>query len=117
MTNQGARGNVCPAFFHSEKQMASRSVSWISIDFDVETYLANGGKLLNVGMGTPEEIACLEAMASSDELSDEMRNRIDRVGRFLQLLGSIVGSEQKVGDWTEEEVLRIWRKTRPSTVH
>jgi hypothetical protein len=59
-----------------------------------------------------EELRTIEDTAASGQISDETRDRIARIGRFLMRLGQFGREDAKVGGTVNEEILQgIWRAT------
>jgi hypothetical protein len=84
--------------------------SLLSIDFNVDTYLERGGRLLDLDLiPSTSDRAVIEATA--DTMSQATRNRIARVGRFLTRVGEV----KKIGKtFTEEQLRSIWRGAAPA---
>jgi hypothetical protein len=65
--------------------------SLLSIDFDVDTYLERGGRLLDLEMiPSASDRAVIEATTGT--MSQATLNRIARVGRFLTRVGELAES-------------------------
>jgi hypothetical protein len=88
--------------------------SLLSIDFDVDTYLERGGRLLDLDLiPSASDRAAIEATA--DTMSQATLNRIARVGRFLVRVGELAEADAKVGKTLTEDQLRsIWRGAAPA---
>jgi hypothetical protein len=70
-----------------------KTKSLMEITFDLDAYLADGGKLSDLELPTDEESqARVKAFARASS-SDETLHRMVRVGRFLQRLGDESPSE------------------------
>jgi hypothetical protein len=86
----------------------------MAINFDIDGYLLNGGRILDLIMDPPTaaERAQLEADAMSGKMTDEVRDRIRRIGRYLERLGQFRKPEEVVEEELTEKQLRdIWRAT------
>src|SRR5262252_4127889 len=84
------------------------------IDFDVDTYLHVGGHLADLSLDIPDEkLRAIEEAAVSGQISDEARDRMARVARFLMALSQFGGKDAIPGDRvTEEAVLQgFWFAT------
>jgi len=84
------------------------------IDFDVDAYLRMGGHLADLSLDIPDEkLRAIEDEAVSGQISDEARDRMARVARFLMGLSQFGGKDAIPGDRvTEEAVLQgIWLAT------
>jgi hypothetical protein len=102
----------CPEGCDKGEKMGT---SLLSIDFDVETYLERGGRLLDLEMIlSASDRAVIEAKA--DTMSQATLNRLARVGRFLTRVGELLAEDDaKVGKTLTEDQLRsIWRGAAPA---
>jgi hypothetical protein len=88
--------------------------SLLSIDFDVDTYLERGGRLLDLDLiPSASDRAAIEATA--DTMSQATLNRIARVGRFLVRVGELAEADAKVcKTLTEDQLRSIWRGAAPA---
>jgi hypothetical protein len=96
-------------------------VTWAQLRFDVDAYLARGGRLMDVVLPTSALDRRMEEMriealtpGMTGEEQEVMGQRIGRVGRFLQRVGEQQGQSKSttVGSvLTEEDLRRIWRET------
>ena len=86
----------------------------VDINFDVDTYIAEGGHLLDLEMTpTPEERLQIEKrMAIATPIT---RARVARIGRFLGLVGAHGSPEALAGaKLTEGQLLALWLETAES---
>ena len=92
--------------------MARLMKSLFDIDFDIDAYLADGGRLLDLAFPSPREKQLVEGWLNSQ--GPEARGRVGRVGEFLTRIGSTrrPDSAASVGaHLTEEELRAIWQQT------
>jgi hypothetical protein len=89
----------------------------VSIDFDIDTYLAKGGKILDLQMPAERadfalverEIGAMLAMMSDKERG-RIRRRLVRISKFYARLGRL-GAPHHIVTITEERARAIWRET------
>jgi hypothetical protein len=92
----------------------------IEIKFDIDKYIADGGKLLDLTMPLnhplSEQWLAQWVIAQTAEDSVERAKlcaRIERYGEWVGRIGEWAGHEQKVGDvLTEDDVRSIWEQTK-----
>jgi hypothetical protein len=94
--------------------MQPRKTSLLSIDFDVDSYLARGGKLLDLEL-VPSTADREQIEATVRTMSEAKLNRIRRVGEFLTRVGELgADPESSIGETlTEEQLQRIWCGAAP----
>jgi hypothetical protein len=83
---------------------------WIAIHKDLDAYIANGGRLLDLRLGQLDQLsdAVLEMI-----VRDVGIEQWERLGRFYLAVATVRPEEEtKVGDVLSEDQLRaIWRET------
>jgi hypothetical protein len=87
----------------------------VSIEFDIDTYLAKGGKILDLQMPAERadfaivkrEIGAMLAVIS-DEERQRIRRRLVRISKFYACLGRLGAP---IVTMTEEQARAIWRET------
>jgi len=78
------------------------------LNFDIDTYLVNGGKFLDLELPSHAAMEVFEKNFAHT-LDDSQRERMARMGRFFELVGRQAG-EAKVDDTlTEERLQYLWR--------
>jgi hypothetical protein len=82
----------------------------MDISFDVDAYLANGGKLFKLMMSvSDEEMARIETAVRSGSLPVD---RVARVARFLDRVGKLAPAKVMLGSALSEDRLQMmWRET------
>lgn len=80
----------------------------LEIFFDVDGYLEDGGKLLDLEPIPPQQTQDrIEIAAERGSIPAEILNRIQRIGRFCK-----VGPENAgAASLSEDALRRIWRET------
>jgi hypothetical protein len=93
-----------------------KPTSLTEILFDVDAYLADGGKLSDLEVPTDEESQARVKAFASASASDETLHRMVRVGRFLERLGDVSPSDDAVigSVLSEERLQSLWRETSAS---
>jgi hypothetical protein len=94
------------------KKRNDKRTTFYDINFDVDAYLAKGGRLLDLVLtgNSPPEILSL---AQSGGIKDETLERMGRAGRFFHCLMEYGESHELVGTaLTEEQLRSIWERTK-----
>lgn len=82
------------------------------INFDVDEYLSNGGLLRDLALPSGAELKRIEHLAKSGTLTAEIRDRIARIGRFLERIAKLREERVITGERVTEETLQsIWQAT------
>jgi hypothetical protein len=86
------------------------------ISFDIDGYVADGGKLSDLEVPTDEKSQSQVKAFARASASEETLHRMVRVGRFMERLGEVSPSEDAVigSVLSEERLQRLWRETSPS---
>jgi hypothetical protein len=80
------------------------------IDFDVDEYLSNDGRLRDLALPSGAELKTIEHLAKSGTFTAEIRDRIARIGRFLERIAQLGEERVMTGERVTEETLQsIWR--------
>ena len=82
------------------------------INFDVDEYLSSGGRLRDLALPSGAELKTIERLAKSGTFTAEIRNRIARIGSFLEHIAQLAEERVMTGERATEETLQsIWRAT------
>jgi hypothetical protein len=85
------------------------------INFDVDEYLSNGGRLRDLSLPSGAELKTIERLAKSGTFTAEIRDRIGRIGSFLERIAQLGEERVMTGERVTEETLQsIWRTTEPA---
>ena len=83
-----------------------------AIDFDVDSYLAGGGKMLDLALLSWTDKVELEYDARCGRVSEDTLRRMGRVSNFLDSVAKIAPSKASIGSTLSEERLQsIWQST------
>jgi hypothetical protein len=82
------------------------------INFDVDEYLSNGGLLRELALPSGAELKTIERLAKSGTFTAGIRDRIARIGSFLERIARLGEERVMTGERVTEEALQsIWRAT------
>jgi hypothetical protein len=93
------------------KALVDSPTTLMDIEFDVDTYVANGGQLLDL-MLIPSLKDRARVLRWIETVDEETRARVARVGEFAKLIGSQCEPDETVESrFTEEQLRELWQKT------
>ena len=82
------------------------------IKFGVDEYLSNGGLLRDLALPSGPELKTIARLAKSGIFTAEIRDRIARIGGFLEQIAQLGEERVMTGERVTEETLQsIWRAT------
>jgi hypothetical protein len=86
-----------------------RPTTLFAISFDLDSYLANGGAILDLVLPSVADEARIEAAVRMAKIPPD---RVARFGEFLKRVGKVGPANAAVGSaLSEARLQRIWRAT------